>query len=125
MKHFYEWQKAVLEMRSRRISVQSGLTSLPRSHCGKGRNFDGCTKKVMFVSSSHEKHPSNKSQNRSNILLLHDEAGNCEVVGQGAGMLSFKSHRKLTPADWSNTTSDGKLGRRHPDSTPTKMIIIS
>lgn len=75
-------------------------------------------KKVTFFSSSEEKHPSNIFiKHNANILLLHDEAGNCEVAGHGAGMLSFKSQRKLTPADWSKTTSDGKLGRRHPDST--------
>lgn len=31
-------------------------------------------------------------------------------------MLSFKSQRKLIPEYSSNTTSDGMLGKRHPDS---------
>ena len=47
---------------------------------------------------------------------MHDEAGIWEVDGQGAGMLSFKSQRKLTSEDSSNVASDGKLGKRHPDS---------
>lgn len=33
-------------------------------------------------------------------------------------MLSFRSQRKLRPADRSNTASDGKLGKRHPVATP-------
>lgn len=31
-------------------------------------------------------------------------------------MLSFKSQVKLMPENWSNVASEGKLGRRHPDS---------
>jgi len=49
---------------------------------------------------------------------LHDEAGTCNVVGQGAGMLSFRSQRKPTPEDVSNVASDGMLGKRHPASAP-------
>lgn len=52
------------------------------------------------------------------ILLLHDEVGNWFGEGHGAGMLSFRSQRKLRPADRSNTASDGKLGKRHPVATP-------
>lgn len=48
--------------------------------------------------------------------MLHDESANWDVEGQGAGMLSFKSQTKLTSDDLSNTTSDGKLGKRHPES---------
>ena len=53
---------------------------------------------------------------------MHDEAGNCEGAGQGAGILSFRSQRKLRPVALSNTASDGKLGKRHPDSTPKRCI---
>lgn len=49
------------------------------------------------------------------ILLLHD-ADNWDVDGHGAGILSFKSQMKLIPEYWSNVASEGKLGRRHPDS---------
>lgn len=35
-------------------------------------------------------------------------------------MLSFKSQRKLRPVELSNTASVGKLGKRHPDSTPER-----
>lgn len=76
-----------------------------------------------MVVSSPEEYISSKVQRRlESILLLHDEAGNCKVAGQGAGILSFKSQTKLTPVDWSKTTSDGMLGRRHPDSTAKTNI---
>lgn len=59
--------------------------------------------------------------------MLHDEVGSSEVIGHGAGMLSFKSHWKLTPEELSNTKSDGKLDKRHPDSTskntPSQKIV--
>lgn len=47
---------------------------------------------------------------------MHDEAGNWDEEGQGAGMLSFRSQMKLIPEDLSNVASEGKLGKRHPDS---------
>lgn len=31
-------------------------------------------------------------------------------------MLSFRSHKKLIPEKLSNVASEGKLGRRHPDT---------
>lgn len=51
-----------------------------------------------------------------NIQLLHDWVGNRDEEGHGAGMLSFRSQIKLIPEDLSNVASEGKLGRRHPDS---------
>lgn len=30
--------------------------------------------------------------------------------------MSFRSHKKLTPENLSNVASEGKLGRRHPDT---------
>lgn len=39
-------------------------------------------------------------------------------MGQGAGMLSFRSQRKLTSEDVSNVASEGVLGKRHPASAP-------
>lgn len=56
----------------------------------------------------------------SNIRFLHDEGGNWDIDGQGAGMLSFKSHTKLIPIILSSIASDGKLGKRHPETTTTK-----
>lgn len=47
---------------------------------------------------------------------MHDEGDIWVADGQRAGMLSFKSQRKLGPEDLSNVTSDGRLGRRQPDS---------
>lgn len=35
-------------------------------------------------------------------------------------MLSFKSQTKLIPELWSSTASDGRLGKRHPETTPTR-----
>lgn len=35
-------------------------------------------------------------------------------------MLSFKSQIKPIPEDLSNVTSEGKLGKRHPDSVKTE-----
>lgn len=49
---------------------------------------------------------------------MHDEAGTLDVVGQGAGMLSLRSQRKLTPEDVSKVASEGMLGKRHPASAP-------
>lgn len=58
--------------------------------------------------------------NVGRILLLQEEARIWVGEGQGAGMLSFKSQRKLRPVELSNTASVGKLGKRHPDSTPER-----
>lgn len=55
-----------------------------------------------------------------NIHFLHDEAGNWDIDGQGAGMLSFKSHTKLIPTVLSSIASDGKLDKRHPETIPTE-----
>lgn len=54
-----------------------------------------------------------------NILLLHDGDGNWDEEGHGAGMLSLRSQIKLIP-DLSNVASEGKLGRRQPDSVVKK-----
>lgn len=45
-----------------------------------------------------------------------DRDVNEDDEGQGAGILSFKSHVKLTPVELSNITSPGKLRSRHPTS---------
>lgn len=37
-------------------------------------------------------------------------------------MLSFRSQIKLIPEDLSNVASEGKLGRRHPDSARKGQI---
>lgn len=113
------------------------LTALPRCCCRKCRNFDSCNAKknhiqmriyISFLADSSfqlcrgkmwRSHQL-KLSDHIHILLLHDWVGNWEVEGQGAGMLSFKSQRKLIPEDWSNVTSDGKLGKRHPDSIKSK-----
>lgn len=52
----------------------------------------------------------------SDILLLHDDADDWDEEGHGAGILSFRSQIKLIPDDLSSVASEGKLGRRHPDS---------
>lgn len=54
--------------------------------------------------------------NKVYVHLLHDEAGTWEVEGQGAGILSFRSQRKLMPEVLSNVASEGKLGNRQPAS---------
>lgn len=66
--------------------------------------------------------PPNKMNqfNGLDILLLQDEAVTWDLLGQGAGILSFKSQRKLIPEDMSNVASDGKLGKRHPTSVQQK-----
>lgn len=51
------------------------------------------------------------------IHLLHEDDDIWDAEGHGAAMLSFRSQVKLIPEDGSKVTSDGKLGRRHPDST--------
>ena len=58
--------------------------------------------------------------NKWDILLLHDDADNWDEEGHGAGILSFRSQMKLIPDDLSSVASEGKLGRRHPDSIPEK-----
>lgn len=42
--------------------------------------------------------------------------------GQGAAILSLKSHVKLKPDELSNITSPGKLRSRHPAYKPTISI---
>lgn len=44
---------------------------------------------------------------RDNVEIEDDE-------GHGAAMLSVKSQVKLKPVELSNTTSEGRLRRRHP-----------
>lgn len=51
-----------------------------------------------------------------NILLLHGEVGINKEEGHGAGILSLRSQRKLIPENLSKVASDGKLGKRQPDS---------
>ena len=58
--------------------------------------------------------------NRLNIHLLHDEVANWDVEGQGAGILSFRSQRKLIPV-LSNVASEGKLGNRQPAAVYGKL----
>lgn len=53
----------------------------------------------------------------SPILLLQEDDGACDAFGHGAAILSFRSQVKLIPENGSNVASDGKLGRRHPDSS--------
>jgi hypothetical protein len=50
------------------------------------------------------------------VHLLHDEVVTWDVEGQGAGILSFRSQRKVTPVVLSKIASEGKLGNRQPDS---------
>jgi len=52
-----------------------------------------------------------------------DRDVNEDDEGQGAGILSFKSHVKLTPVELSNITSPGKLRSRHPTSKPTNINL--
>lgn len=52
----------------------------------------------------------------SGILLLQKETGLEDEEGQGAAMLSFRSQMNPTPEVVSHVTSEGKLGRRQPDS---------
>lgn len=47
---------------------------------------------------------------------MHEEAGTKEVEGQEASRLSLRSHMKLIPVFWSYDTSEGKLGKRQPES---------
>jgi hypothetical protein len=49
-----------------------------------------------------------------------DRDVNEDDEGQGAAILSLKSHVKLMPVELSNITSPGKLRSRHPTS---KTII--
>jgi len=49
-------------------------------------------------------------------LLQEEGADACEAGGQGAAILSFRSHVKLIPEDVSSVTSEGKLRRRQPAS---------
>lgn len=50
------------------------------------------------------------------LLLLHDDAVIWDVEDHGAGIWSFRSQTKLIPEDGSNMASEGRLGRRHPNS---------
>lgn len=50
------------------------------------------------------------------IHLLHDLEASWDVEGQGAGILSFRSQRKVTPEVLSKIASEGKLGNRQPYS---------
>lgn len=52
----------------------------------------------------------------------NDRDVNEDDEGQGAAILSLKSHVKLTPDELSNITSPGKLRSRHPPSKPTISI---
>jgi len=45
--------------------------------------------------------------------------------GQGAAMLSLKSHVKLKPDELSNTTSPGKLRSKHPAYKPTNILFTN
>lgn len=62
----------------------------------------------------------NKQQSKINIFidqLPGAQRDNVEIEddeGHGAAMLSVKSQVKLKPVELSNTTSEGRLRRRHP-----------
>lgn len=55
-------------------------------------------------------------EDNEDVLLLQE--GNCtmESDGQGAAILSLRSQMKLIPEVESNIASEGKLGKRQPDS---------
>lgn len=56
----------------------------------------------------------------------NDRDVNEDDEGQGAAILSLKSHVKLTPDELSNITSPGKLRSRHPAScTPNACMLKS
>lgn len=61
----------------------------------------------------------NKQTNKGDLLLLQDDAVIWDVEDHGAGIWSFRSQTKLIPEDGSNMASDGRLGRRHPNSGKT------
>lgn len=47
---------------------------------------------------------------------MQDDAVIWDVEDHGAGIWSFRSQTKLIPEDGSNMASEGRLGRRHPNS---------
>lgn len=78
---------------------------MAREHHGKMKSFSN----IDYILAA-------TSTLREYILLLHDEAGRSDGSGHGAGILSFRSQMKLIPENLSNVASEGKLGRRHPDT---------
>ena len=51
-----------------------------------------------------------------NVLLLHEDGSEYDVVGHGATMLSLRSQMNPIPEVPSNAVFDGKLVKRQPDS---------
>lgn len=50
------------------------------------------------------------------LLLLQEDDGSYDFEGQGAATLSLRSQTKLIPEVLSYVASEGKLGKRQPDS---------
>lgn len=50
------------------------------------------------------------------VLLLHEDGSGYDVEGHGATMLSLRSQMNPIPEVLSNIASEGRLGKRQPDT---------